>query len=601
MSRLKDALPLAGTGAAMGLAFFGAEELLHLALGQPHLQPLQILQVLPFYLLLPGLAGLVLGAIGFRGVAGALWLTAALSMAVMLGVGAAGAGIVGGVLGVILPPVVVIGVLYITRNQPDAYRWAAVAAGNAWLLFSSVLNSSGIFPVASGLGVGVNLALLVMAGALVGAVGKALGDRSPRVAAMALLLAALVWPLRAFLPSPTSRNLPKGKDGQGPAVLLVVVDGLRADHVSHLSGAQPSLTPELDALAVESFAYTATAGAPGGMSALGTLLTGQYPSTHRAGVDLRRLTNDHRTLADYAQDLGYVTGAVISKAAYGPGRGLEQGFGYYELFVGMGHTPVLLPTLDLLRLPLIRDRHQAGSERITDRAQEFIAQRGPEGWLLMVHYSDLLGPSPRSYQEDLQELDRQLGRLVEAAPQDAWIVVAGSHGLSLGEHPGGGQRVAGKGLWEEDLAVPLIIRRPRNNHPATVVRRVQTADLLPTMLDVLETNMLTGTDGEVLFEVFHRPAPAEPSIALAEMPDLSGTSVQRLEWKAVWRADSDSLHLYNIALDPGETQDFAGEQPRIAAEIAQHMRLVDWPAPPEPVEPAEPAADGAPETPANGG
>ena len=49
MSRLKQALPLAGTGAALGLAFFGLEELLHLLLGESHLQALQVLQLLPFY------------------------------------------------------------------------------------------------------------------------------------------------------------------------------------------------------------------------------------------------------------------------------------------------------------------------------------------------------------------------------------------------------------------------------------------------------------------------------------------------------------------------------------------------------------------------
>ena len=49
MSRLQQALPLAGTGAALGLVFFGMEEVLHLVLGEPHLQALQILQLLPFY------------------------------------------------------------------------------------------------------------------------------------------------------------------------------------------------------------------------------------------------------------------------------------------------------------------------------------------------------------------------------------------------------------------------------------------------------------------------------------------------------------------------------------------------------------------------
>ena len=196
--------------------------------------------------------------------------------------------------------------------------------------------------------------------------------------------------------------------------------------------------------------------------------------------------------------------AVISQEAYGPGSGLEQGFGYYEVFTGMGHQPALLATLDLFHIPLLSNRHYAGAERITDRALEFLNSRKGQGWFLMVEYADLLGPSEQSYQADLLLVDGQIERLVTAVPKDTWIFVVGSHGISFGEHLPGqeSERELTQGLWQESLAVPLIVYRPRNNQPASVLRTVQTADLVPTLLDLMEADLRIGVDGEELFEIF---------------------------------------------------------------------------------------------------
>lgn len=583
MSRLQQALPLAGTGAALGLAFFGMEEGLHLLLGQPHLQAMQILQLVPFYVLLPAIAGLVLGAVGFKGVAGSLWLWAAMAVLFLVGPAVGAWGILGGVLAVLGPPVVVIATLFITRTKSDGFRWAMVPAGLAWLLFATVLNVAAIDNTFSPKGLIVNLGLLVMAGALVASVGKALGDRSPRLGVMAMLLAILVWPVRLFVGSPTSRDLPTAQGAEGPAVLIIVVDGLRADQVAFLSGAEESHSPNLDAFAAESFAYTAQAGAPAGLPAMASLLTGLYPSTHKAGGQSPKLTADHRSIVEYAADLGYTTGAVISQEKYGPGSGLEQGFGYYEVFTGMGHQPALLSTLDMLGLPLLSERHYAGAERITDRAKEFLITRKGGGWLLMVEYADLLGPSEQSYQQDLRLVDTQLKRLTDSVDSDTWVMVVGSHGLSFGEHdPEQSQeRATPNTLWQENLEVPLIVHRPRNNRPASVLRPVQTEDLVPTLLDLMEAKLLIGVDGEVLFEVFSRAAPDGQEAVVSELADGSQKVARQGEWKVAWHAEPGRLELYNLMLDPDEKEDLSERFPERAAAMAQHLPGVNWPAPPE--------------------
>jgi arylsulfatase A-like enzyme len=582
MSRLKQALPLAGTGAALGLAFFGLEELLHLLLGEPHLQALQILQLLPFYVLLPAIAGLILSFIGFKGVAGNLWLSACMAVLFLIGPAIAAWGWIGALPALIGPPLVIVATLYLTRKKSDGFRWAMVPAGLAWLLFAAVLNVSSIPDTFSSTGAIVNLGLLVMAGALVASVGKALGDRSPRLGVMAALLALLVWPVRLLVSSPTSRDLPTTQGSEHPAFLLVVVDGLRADQVGFLNAKTGSNSPNLDALAERGFSYTAQAGAPAGLPAMASLLTGLNPSTHKAGVN-GKLTADHRTIVEYAADQGYTTGAVISQELYGRGSGIEQGFGYYEVFTGMGHRPALLSTLDLMHVPALSKRHYAGAERITDRALEFLETRKGQGWLLMVEYADLLGPSEQSYQADLRLVDGQIQRLLGSVSKDTWVFVVGSHGLSFGEHDPAqtSERASTEALWQENLAVPLIAYRPRNNDPASQLRTVQTQDLVPTLLDLMDADLRIGVDGDELFEVFHRPSPEAGSPAIAETADGSQKALRSGEWKVRWQQEPTALQLYNLVLDPGETQDVAAQFPNQAADLAQGLSGVDWPAPPD--------------------
>ncbi|MFT5583913.1 MAG: hypothetical protein ACI9VR_001497 [Cognaticolwellia sp.] len=581
MTRLKQALPLAGTGAALGLVFFGMEELLHLVLQEPHLQANQILQLLPFYVLVPALAGLILSLLSFKGVAGNLWLWASMAVLFLIGPAISAWGWLGALPALIGPPVVIIATLYLTRTKSDGFRWAMVPAGLTWLLFAAVLNVTDIPNIFSAKSAIVNLALLVMAGALVASLGKALGDRSPRLGVMAALVALLVWPVRLIVSSPASRNLPPSQESEQPAILLVVVDGLRADQVAFLNGNAKSNSPNLDALAESGFSYTAQAGAPAGLPAMASLLTGLYPSTHNAGAS-GKLTADHRTIIEYADDVGYTTGAVISQELYGRGSGIEQGFDYFEVFTGMGHRPALLSTLDLLGVPVLSKRHYAGAERITDRALEFLNTRKGQGWLLMVEYADLLGPSEQSYPADLRLVDAQLHRLVEAVSEDTWVFVLGSHGISFGEHDPAqtSERVSSEALWQENLAVPLIVYRPRNNQPASVLRTVQTEDLAPTLLDLMEADLRIGMDGEELFEIFHRPSPKSEPPAVAEMADGSQKTLRSGEWKLHWQQEPAELRLYNLVLDPGERQDMAGEFPERAAAMAQDLPGVDWPAPP---------------------
>ena len=103
---------------------------------------------------------------------------------------------------------------------------------------------------------------------------------------------------------PTPRN--------GPSVVLVTIDTLRADHVGAY-GAEFARTPVLDGLAAEGVRFeTAIAATPITLPSHATLLTGTWPPRH--GVRHNgtfRLDESLPTLAEQFQKAGYATGAVV--------------------------------------------------------------------------------------------------------------------------------------------------------------------------------------------------------------------------------------------------------------------------------------------------
>lgn len=551
MNRVKESAQVAATGAALGLAFFGAEEVLHHALRHPHLRAGELLLLLPLYLVLPAVAGFGLGMAGFRSIAAALWLWAVLTGLVLLGPVVGWMGWGGALLVFGLPVALVIALLYRTREASEGVRWGAMVGALAWTLFFGVINGSVLVDPMSGLGLGVNAALAVMA-VLVGlAVGKALQDRAPKAGVWAALAAIPLWIAVFALPSPHSPNLPApGKKGDAEPIVLVLVDGLRADQISWFGSAHET-TPNLDALAEDSYAYIAQAASPEPLPSTASILTGANPSRH--GAVNGPLGPGKRTLTEYAQEQGFVTGAVISRHDYSPGSGLDQGFAYYERVDGLGHLPLLLQTLDVVGLGILQPRAFGQADRVTDRALEFVQSRGQDPWFLMVQYSDMMGPDPAT---SMVELDRQIGRLDRNLPDDTWLVVVGSHGRT-------GELEAP--MSQASLAVPVIVFRPRNLRPSTVVRTVRTTDVLPTLLDLMDTRARTRIDGEELYEVFGRDGPDAPSVALSE--DSNGALVAVLdEWKLVLQDDAP-VALYNLGVDPFEQDNVLLTQADAAAKV----------------------------------
>ena len=118
-----------------------------------------------------------------------------------------------------------------------------------------------------------------------------------------------------------------------PNVLLIVLDTVRADHLS-LYGYERPTTPFLERLARRGIRFDqARAAAPWTLASHATMFTGRWP--HELDVEWPcPLREDVPTLAEHLGSLGYATAGFVGNTLYcSYDGGLDRGFTHYEDYV----------------------------------------------------------------------------------------------------------------------------------------------------------------------------------------------------------------------------------------------------------------------------
>ncbi|MBW3564837.1 MAG: sulfatase-like hydrolase/transferase [Acidobacteria bacterium] len=159
----------------------------------------------------------------------------------------------------------------------------------------------------------------------------------PSPATLALSAAIMAGALAIVPPGPRIvPTLSVPSPAAAPNILLIVLDTVRADHMS-LYGYQRRTTPHLDDFAEAATVYR-RAYAPSNMtlSTMGSVFTGQFASEHGAHYDEgaawgRALPDESLTLAEELAARGYATASIASNFAYfGDKFGLDQGFHHLD-------------------------------------------------------------------------------------------------------------------------------------------------------------------------------------------------------------------------------------------------------------------------------
>src|SRR5450631_2742134 len=145
-----------------------------------------------------------------------------------------------------------------------------------------------------------------------------LSRKQPRLWAAALWLAS-VGVVRAAPP-----------DAPLPAVILLSIDTLRADHVA-IYGTRRIATPNIDSFASGGTLFTNIAcQTPLTLPSHTSLLTSTYPFENRIQENAEQVPPGAVTLASILKVRGYKTAAFVSSVFLESEMGLDRGFDTYD-------------------------------------------------------------------------------------------------------------------------------------------------------------------------------------------------------------------------------------------------------------------------------
>jgi len=528
--------------------------------------------------------GAVLGAVaGGSGLSGGSW-----SLAVALGaLGVLASGKLGalfslagipGALGVAFCIGAFLAAAQLAARLPIPPRVQIAMAGTlcAWVAICVPLNLNLLPASASALALTVDLIVLAFAG-LVGMLA-AISTPAGRVPMAAVLVAGAVGWGSAWPVLQPDRSWPRA-EGDGQPLVLIVIDGLRADRIGS-GGYDRNTTPQLDGFARRAVRFQrATSTSPWTIPALGSLLTGQLPYGHGAGLNdggqqlHTALGADSTPLAFLLDRQGYLNVASVGDL-WLDSYGMDQGFAEWRDTGDWGALSASVHPFAVSGLGTFGWPTRRTATRVVDDAVAFLDTQEGGGWFLTVQLSDLealdvteeamavLGrtsqpPVSDAYDATLRSLDTELGRLFDAIPDDAWVVVVGDHGTQLTEQrarePGVPVGVrSGHGMHQELLRVPLLVRVPGRSGRG-VGRPVSTVDLMPTLAEVLAVKDPRERDGVPLPEITGRGRveAGRPLISQCVQYGPEQQAVRKGDHKLV-RMASGRTPMYDLAGDPNE-------------------------------------------------
>lgn len=402
----------------------------------------------------------------------------------------------------------------------------------------------------------------------------------------------MIWPLLACTgaaPDGPAQPEPEAASVETqPDIVLVVIDTLRADHLS-VYGHDRATSPNIDAMASEGLRFDrAYAHSGWTLSSFASLFTGLLPHQHRVGrapadaSKFGRLSQETVTLAEALSEAGYATAAIMNNTFLAPEFGLNQGFGEDYSWQGASN-----------------DSHRSAAESVAmgmswlDRQQQpsFLVVHMMEPHLDYAPPADVRGtfapaalpfPVPLSdgalkhglasgqivlprdiplitglYDEEILTADRAVGALREglaARGRPTVTVVTADHGEEFWDH-GGFEH--GHTLYGELTRIPLIVTGPEI--PTGTVRTVVGhRDLFRSLVAVGGARLPENVGGEDLLAIASKGAWAGERTVLSENVLYGPAQVSSID-------DAHRLVLNQLS--------GAGEVWEVAGDASERVRL----------------------------
>ena len=359
-----------------------------------------------------------------------------------------------------------------------------------------------------------------------------------------------------------------------PNIILITLDSARADRMGFL-GARSGLTPALDGIANQGMVFTqAYAQAPGTVVSTATVLTGAYPQAHHASELAVPLPSALPYLPRLLQASGYSTAAFVGSIELDPRNGpfqdYDRGFDVYDAGFHLAQRS--------------ESRFQSvarNSDLVVARASKFLAGSQKRPFFLWVHLQETGASYGASFDRGVAAADAAVLKLLtflksQSLYDDALIVIASSHGESLGAH---GEDSHGVFLYDETIHVPLVVKLPKNQFAGKQVKnRARLLDIAPTVLTQAGIAVPAQMQGQSLLRVAQASSQADqPAYARSELPQ-QGFGCSILE---SWRAGkylyirAPVPELYDLSADPSATHNLALSAKATLETMASQLQALD--------------------------
>ena len=392
-------------------------------------------------------------------------------------------------------------------------------------------------------------------------------------------------------------SIPPTAESTPPNIIVVLVDTLRADHMS-LYGYERATTPFIDGFAADAVVFDRARSQAGcTFPSVNSLFTSRYAfDFYRQGESQMGIPAEYPTIAEILHARGYHTIAVSASPIVrstptkeNPNGGFGAGFEVFdESCLWDDAECVNARALQLLgdtREPFFLYLHYMdphGNYAPPADYQKIFA--GPyDGYDFIVAgdhnpiadmiYAD--GPKLDITNRDMQHLvdlyddeiryfDGQFSRLIDFLREDnlldrSLLAFTSDHGEEFLEHGHVGHC---RGVWDTLTRVPLLLRFPELDGGSRVEAAVQLVDVVPALLDRLGIDTTTTLfEGATLRPVLEGGIQA---LVYAYSDQGSYRATDDGRWHFILDGVESSATFYDIRTDPLEQHDiFAGGSPEI--------------------------------------
>ena len=379
-----------------------------------------------------------------------------------------------------------------------------------------------------------------------------------------------------------------------PNLILISIDTLRADHLS-CYGYDRNTSPNIDRFARDGVLFTNTIAQsswtlPSHMS----MLTGLYPSGHGVLSKHNKLGDEHLTVAEILQNAGYETAAITDRVYLSQRYGY-QGFDFYHdkgclkcrgaikktykravKWLRKGHSRPFFLFLHTYQVHAPYDP-LPDYDIYSDKSYRGITY----GYVKYAHYGkieDKFGLEDYLYLIDKYDgeifyADHFLGKLFKKLKQlglynNSIIILTSDHGENFLDHKAHG---VGHGeLYDEIVKVPLIIKAPMFPTNKIVEAQVESIDIVPTVLELLDISIPVRVDGESLVELVKLGS--YDSVFAFSQKDHEYKMIRSKDWKLLQRSQSE-FELFDLIKDPKEQLNIFAQETEVAKSLFEALNI----------------------------